>query len=298
MPGDDLHAPSDVPSGVPSDVPFDVEAMLALAESAAREAGDLIRAEEALRDQARPTVDATKSSPTDVVTATDRAVESLLRGRIAKERPGDGLLGEEDGQQPGSSRVTWVLDPIDGTVNFLYRLPVYAVSVAAVAGDPRVEGRWRPLAGCVHNPVTGETWTAAAGAGAWLDGRRLRLPPPPDLDKALVGTGFGYRAERRRAQAEVLADVLPRVRDIRRYGSASIDLCMVAVGQMDAYYETGLHVWDLAAAALVVTEAGGVIRGLGERPPGSAMVVAAGPGLVDDLADLLSEVGAERVDDT
>jgi myo-inositol-1(or 4)-monophosphatase len=264
-------------------------ALLALAEHAARRAGA------ALVDR-RPAglgVAATKSSPTDIVTEMDRMAETLLRELIGRARPADGLLGEEAGGHAGSSGLTWVLDPIDGTVNYLYGIPAYAVSVAVVDGDPGAPGGWRPLAGCVHNPASGETWTAAAGLGAHLGGRRLRLPSPPSLDRALVGTGFGYFAGRRSTQAGVIADLLPRVRDIRRIGCAAMDLCMVASGRLDVYFERGLHVWDMAAARLVVEEAGGVVRGLGAAPPHEAMVVAGASPLVDRLADELTGLGAD-----
>jgi myo-inositol-1(or 4)-monophosphatase len=275
-----------------------IAAAVELAERVAREAGELIQRGEADRAGARPLVESTKSSPTDVVTAMDRAVEDLLRHRLAQARPGDGLLGEEAGLQPGDTGMTWVLDPIDGTVNYLYRIPAYAVSVALVAGDPTVPGSWRSLAGCVHQPATGQTWTAGLGQGARLDGRPLRLPPVPELPQALVATGFGYRVERRRGQARVLSGVLPRIRDIRRIGSAALDLCGVATGTADAYYERGVNVWDIAAAALVLTEAGGVVRGLRAAPAGPEMVVGAGNPLAARLVELLEELDADTDIDT
>jgi myo-inositol-1(or 4)-monophosphatase len=269
-----------------------------LAEKIAREAGELILAGERERDGERPAVTATKSSPTDVVTAMDRAVEELLRRRLAQRRPGDAVLGEEAGLHPapadaGGGR-TWVLDPIDGTVNYLYRIPAYAVSVALVTGDPAFPGAWRPLAGCVHQPATGLTWTAAAGEGAWLGGRRLHLGQPPALGQALVATGFGYQQQRRAAQARVLAGVLPAVRDIRRIGSAALDLCAVATGTVDAYYERGVNVWDIAAAALVLTEAGGRVSGVRGAPAGPDLVLAAGEPLFGALEELLAGLDADR----
>lgn len=264
-----------------------------LAEELAREAGALILAGEAERPGERPEVESTKSSPTDVVTAMDRAVEALLRERLAVARPGDAVLGEEAGMATGSTGLTWVLDPIDGTVNYLYRMPAYAVSVAVVTGDPGVPGGWQPVAGCVHQPATGATWRAARGSGAWLGERRLWLGPAPELAQALVATGFGYRTERREGQARVLAQVLPRIRDIRRIGSAALDLCAVAGGTVDAYYERGVNVWDIAAAALVLTEAGGELVGLRGAPAGPEMVVAAGPGLRERLVDLLTGLDAD-----
>jgi myo-inositol-1(or 4)-monophosphatase len=267
--------------------------LVALAERVAREAGELILGGERERSGRRPEVESTKSSPTDVVTAMDRAVEDLLRGRLTQARPGDGLLGEEAGLQPGDTGFTWVLDPIDGTVNYLYRMPAYAVSVALVAGDPTVPGGWQSLAGCVHQPATGATWTAGLGQGARLDGRPLRLAAPPELAQALIATGFGYRVARRVGQARVLTGVLPLVRDIRRIGSAALDLCGVATGTVDAYYERGVNVWDIAAASLVLSEAGGVLRGLRGGPAGPQMVVAAGESLCATLAGLLADLDAD-----
>jgi myo-inositol-1(or 4)-monophosphatase len=268
-------------------------AAMRLAEEIAREAGELILAGERDRSGRRPEVESTKSSPTDVVTAMDRAVEELLRTRLAEARPDDGVLGEEAGGRGGSSGYTWVLDPIDGTVNYLYRIPAYAVSVALVTGDPTVPGGWQSVAGCVHQPATGSTWTAARGEGAFLGERRLRLRPVPELAQALVGTGFGYRRQRRTGQARVLAGVLPQIRDIRRIGSAALDLCGVATGTLDAYYERGVNVWDIAAAALVLTEAGGELRGLRGAAAGPEMVVAGGDPLLADLVGLLTDMQAD-----
>jgi myo-inositol-1(or 4)-monophosphatase len=265
-----------------------------LAEQVAREAGALIQSGERDRPGERPEVESTKSSPTDVVTAMDKAVEDLLRTRLAQARPGDGLLGEEAGFEPGRTGLTWVLDPIDGTVNYLYRIPAYAVSVALVEGDPTVPGAWRSLAGCVLQPATGAAWTAGSGLGARLGARRLRLAPPPELSQALVATGFGYRVERREGQARVLTGVLPRVRDIRRIGSAALDLCGVATGTLDAYYERGVNAWDIAAARLVLSEAGGQVHGLRGAPAGPDMVVGAGDPLAGRLVELLTELAADQ----
>jgi myo-inositol-1(or 4)-monophosphatase len=284
----------------------DVDALTALAEEAARAAGDLVRA----GDGSRPSVASTKSSPTDVVTAMDQASERLLRGFLAERRPDDGLFGEEEaGLRPGTTGLTWVLDPIDGTVNYLYRIPAYAVSVAVVSGDPRVSGEWQPVAGCVHHVVTGQTYTAGLGRGAREDGAVLRIGPTAggatwddageaggsgtDLSHALVATGFGYRPERRAHQARVFAEIAPHVRDLRRIGSAALDLCAVAAGRVDLYYERGLNVWDVAAAALVVREAGGTVSGLEGRPLGDRTVVAGGEALVARFAPLLVEAGAD-----
>jgi myo-inositol-1(or 4)-monophosphatase len=257
-----------------------------VAERVARAAGELI----GRGRPARVEVADTKSSPTDVVTAMDRAAEELIGDLLARARPDDALFGEEGGRTAGGSGLTWVIDPIDGTVNYLYGLPAYAVSVAVVTGDPGRAGAWWPVAGCVHNPATGETWTAASGEGAFLDGVRLDPPPAPDLAQALVGTGFGYRAQDRLAQARLLAGLLPQVRDIRRIGSAALDLCAVAGGRLDAFYERGLNVWDIAAGLLMVTEAGGTVIGPGGGPPSADLVVAAHgplPGILLSLLDRL-----------
>jgi myo-inositol-1(or 4)-monophosphatase len=269
-------------------------ALRELAERAARAAGELVRTSRAGRIR----VEDTKSSPTDVVTAADRAAEELLRDLLRAERPDDAVLGEEggaDSRAGGGSGLTWVLDPIDGTVNYLYGIPVYAVSVAVTEGTVGVPGQWSTLAGCVHNPATGETWTAARGLGATVDGDPLPTTgTPPPLDTALVCTGFGYTSQRRRAQARVVADLLPRVRDVRRIGVSSLDLCSVAAGRADAYYERGLNPWDFAAAWLVATESGVGVRGARGGPPSGELLVAARAPLVDVLGAELDRLGADR----
>jgi len=274
------------PDGLPDGV--DVAELVALAERVAREAGDLVRD----RRPAHVQVAATKSSPTDVVTAMDTAAEALLRERLTAARPDDGLHGEEGGRAAGTSGITWLIDPIDGTVNYLYDLGGYAVSVAAAVGDTTRDGAWRTVAGCVHAPSSHRTWTASLGGGAHLDGVRLVAPEPPELAGALVGTGFGYRSGRRARQARVVADLLPRIRDIRRLGSSAVDVCLVASGQLDGYYERGLNAWDIAASMLVAREAGVTVRGIDGQPPGGAMFVAARPPLVDVLAAELERLGA------
>jgi len=258
--------------------------LLALAADIARQAGlTAVR----YRSSGDVAVASTKSSPTDVVTAADAAVEAQIRASVAAHRPRDAVVGEEAGEVVGTSDLRWVVDPIDGTVNYLYGIPRYAVSIA-------VEDEAGGLVGVVHAPESGETWTAARGRGAWLDDEPISPTPCASLAQALVATGFGYRERRRRSQAEVVAQVLPRVRDIRRAGSAAIDLCDVACGRLDGYYEQGLQPWDLAAGRLVVTEAGGRVSGLGGREPGEAMVVAAGPALHEPLTALLASLDADR----
>jgi myo-inositol-1(or 4)-monophosphatase len=252
--------------------------LLALAVAVAQSGGRFIRDERPGDVKAA----ATKSSPTDVVTAMDTACERLVREQLLAARPDDGIVGEEGDDVLGTSGVTWVVDPIDGTVNYLYGIPQYAVCVAAVSGDPHDPAGHEVLVGCVHSPVLGETWTAVRGAGAYLtlDGgapRRLHVNAGVELGQVLLATGFGYESSRRRHQAAVIADLLPRVRDIRRIGSAALDLCSVASGRADAYVERGLKPWDLAAAGLVAREAGALVTGLSDAPAGEDLVVAAGP---------------------
>jgi myo-inositol-1(or 4)-monophosphatase len=248
----------------------------------------------------RPEVVATKSSPTDVVTEADRAAEALIRDLIGDARPGERILGEEGGETGSGSGVRWIVDPLDGTVNYLYGLPDWAVSVAA-----EVDGA--VVAGAVFVPRRDELFSAATGGGAWLssgalDWRGEDTAPPVKLacnagvplDRALVATGFGYEAGRRLVQGAVVAGVLPRVRDIRRGGSAAVDLCSVASGSVDAYYERGVNLWDIAAGALIASEAGAQVTGLHGRPAGPSMTLAAAPPLIGELHDLLASMDPER----
>ena len=235
----------------------------------------------------------TKSTDTDVVTVMDTRSEALLREALRIARPEDGFVGEEGADLQGSTGITWVVDPLDGPVNYLYDLPLYAVSVAAVVGSPRAPG-WRPVAGAVVSPVLGTAWTAALGLGAVRhdlttgDTAVVSIGTEAQLSHALVGTGFAYRSDTRLAQACTLVDVLPRVRDIRRLGSAATDLCLVADGRLDAYFESGLNPWDLAAGWLVLTEAGGVVVGPGASEPNTLMVVAGNRTLVEQLRTLVT----------
>lgn len=230
-------------------------------------------------------VAATKSSSTDLVTETDRAVETEIITTITGARPDDGILAEESGHRPGSSGVTWIVDPIDGTTNFFYGLPGYNISIAA-AHDGRV------VAGVVVDPVRDETFRAVRGGGATCNGVTVRGGSPPDLAHSLVGTGFSYTAERRRHQAGVVAALIGRIRDIRRQGAAALDLCAVAAGRLDGYFESGLKPWDLAAGGLMVTEAGCRISGPDGAPPDGRLVIAAAPGVFDALADALADAAA------
>jgi myo-inositol-1(or 4)-monophosphatase len=265
-----------------------VTALRDLAVRLATAAGALVR--EGRPD--RVVVAATKSSDVDPVTVMDRASEDLLREMIAAERPDDAILGEEGDDVAGTSGLTWVLDPIDGTVNYLYGVASWAVSVAVVAGPPE-PASWTVLAGCVHSVADGRTWSAGLGEGATRDGVPVRVGTPTELGSSLVGTGFGYDAARRAHQAQVLTQVLPKIRDIRRLGSAAIDLCLLADGSIDLYYERGLNPWDMAAGAVVATEAGAVVTGLRGGPAGAAMTVAGPAELVAQLAEILEAADAD-----
>lgn len=227
-----------------------------------------------------------KSTATDLVTEVDRATERWLVERLRSVRPGDAIVGEEGGDRDGSTGVRWVLDPIDGTVNFVLGLPQFAVSVAA-----EVDGR--VVAGAVCNPATGETFRATLGGGAHLGRVRLTGPRDVPLAKAVVGTGFGYDAAMRARQAAVLVPLLPTVADVRRLGAASLDLCFLAAGRLDAYFEVGLNVWDYAAGGLVATEAGCVVSGLRGQPPSEGCYAAAGPGLAAEFFARLESVHAD-----
>jgi myo-inositol-1(or 4)-monophosphatase len=263
----------------------EADELLALAVATAREAAGLVARG---RAGARDRVDV-KSSPVDMVTAVDRACEELVVSRLLGARPDDGVLGEEGASRPGTSGVRWIVDPIDGTTNFVYGLPAYAVSIAA-----EVDGQVR--AGAVLNAGTGELWTAVLGGGAHLstsDGAgpvRLAVGSPPSLEHTLVATGFGYRAEQRRAQGAVVAELLPLVRDIRRHGSAALDLCTVAAGRVDAYYELHLNPWDFAAGALVAAEAGAVVTGLPGRPFAQPLGIAVAPSVAEEFVALLDRL--------
>jgi len=253
-----------------------------LAEEIAREAGAMLLD----KRPARPEVVQTKSSPTDVVTALDRTAEDLIRSRIRAARPHDAILGEEHGTT-GDGAVRWIVDPIDGTVNFLYGLPEWSVSIA-------VEVDGQVVAAAVNVVPRGEVFTASLGNGAWLDGERLHCNTGVPLSQALIGTGFGYQPGRRAVQAEVLAHVLPRVRDVRRGGSCAADLCSVAAGRLDGFYERGPQYWDYAAGGLIATEAGAVIGGLHGKPHSPEMTICAAPGLFEELHDLLAPLNPER----
>lgn len=226
-----------------------------------------------------------KTSATDPVTEVDRAVEAQIVGALLAVRPDDGMAGEEGADRAGTSGVRWLIDPIDGTVNFLYGQPGCNVSVAA-----EVDGR--VVAGAVVDALAGEVFAAAEGLGATRDGTPIRCTTADRLGSALVATGFSYDSARRRAQAEVLTHVLPEVRDIRRVGAAALDLCWVGCGRVDAYYERGLKPWDWAAGALVAVEAGAVVGDLEQGRDLDRFTLAAAPELFGPLRDLLVSAGA------
>jgi myo-inositol-1(or 4)-monophosphatase len=226
----------------------------------------------------------TKTSATDMVSEVDRGAEAAVAEVLSACRPDDGLLGEEGTARPGSTGIRWVVDPLDGTTNYLFGIPHFGVSVAAEADGTT-------LVGIVMDPCHHETWTAVRGWGARRNGRPARVASRrSSLPTALVATGFGYRQARRAWQGTVAANVLPRVRDIRRFGSAALDLCWTAGGRYDAYYEWGLNPWDLAAGALICAEAGGRVEALEGR-----LIVATTPELFGPFCELLNEAGAMDV---
>ena len=260
--------------------------LLDIARTIALEAAELA----VTRRRAGVSVVATKSNAVDIVTQVDRDVESLIRRRLTELRPGDGFYGEESGAEKGTTGLTWVVDPIDGTVNFLYGLPNYGVSIAVVDGDPDPL-TWTALAGCVANPETGDLYAASAGGGASLNDQPISVLAAPPLSQALVATGFVYDVATRVHQGEVAARLLSEVRDIRRMGSCALDLCAVASGRIDAYYESTLSPWDHAAGVLIAQEAGALVKGWGEKNAGRELILAGAPETVVALEALLAEYG-------
>ncbi|WP_419926641.1 inositol monophosphatase family protein [Candidatus Poriferisocius sp.] len=254
-----------------------------LAAEAAGVAASLLRAEIGAQRQITA-----KSSRTDLVTDLDLACEAAIVDFLTAHRPDDAMLGEEGAGRDGTSGVRWIIDPIDGTVNFVYGHPGFGVSVAAEA-DGQV------VAGAVIDPVLNETFTAHRGGGARLNGRPTAVRPNGDPALALVATGFSYAHERRRRQAEVLGELLPLIGDIRRVGGAAVDLCTVACGRVDAFFEVGLNPWDYAAGALIAGEAGAVVQDLHGNPPSPDFVFAAAPAVADALLDLLQDAEADQL---
>ncbi len=256
-----------------------LQGLLDLAVATAREAGELIAS---MRSRGVD-VAGTKSSTVDVVTEADRACEELILGRLLGARPDDGFLGEEGDDVASTSGVTWVVDPIDGTVNYLYGLPQYAVSIAAMQ-----EGEI--VVGVVRSPLPDVEYAATLGGGATLNGVPVRVRQSPPLDQVLAATGFSYEATVRQRQGQAVARMLPQVRDIRRHGSCALDVCAVASGHCDAYVEEGVHLWDYAAAGLVAAEAGATFE-VWTTLAGKELAVCAPAAGWDDFSALVRSCG-------
>jgi len=234
----------------------------------------------------------TKSSVVDVVTQVDKDAEVLIAEFLRTHRPLDGLLGEEGLSEEGSSGLTWVVDPIDGTVNFLYGIPHYAVSIAAVEGPPE-PGQWRVVAGAIYHPGLDELFTASLGGGASLGKTALQVAKPVPLEQTLWLTGFAYSTRHREVQADLVKHILPKVRDIRRMGTASLDLAAIAAGRGNVYFERTLSPWDHAAGELLVTEAGGAVSGVAGRPAGREGLLAGHPEMVEKFLAEIEAFGGD-----
>jgi len=235
----------------------------------------------------------TKSTATDVVTLMDKRAEAFIVAELGKQRPDDAILGEEGANHPGTSGLQWVLDPIDGTVNYLHQLPHWCVSIGLVE-----ESTGQALAGVVYVPTLDHMYISSRGLGAWViergNSRQLKVSECNDLAQALIGTGFGYSSTRRASQARVLQEVLPKVADIRRLGSCAVDLCLVADGVLDGYYERGVNAWDYAAGELIAREAGALASGLLGNSIGNDMIVVANPAIHSQLVAILESNQADR----
>lgn len=260
---------------------------LALAMTIATGAGKL------LLDRPDDLVVSTKSTATDVVTLMDQRAEAFIVSELGKHRPKDAILGEEGANQTGTSGLQWVIDPIDGTVNYLHKVPHWCVSIGLME-----ESTGQALAGVVYVPVLDHMYISSRGLGAWIvdsgNPRKLKVSDCTELSQALMGTGFGYSSTRRASQARVLQEVLPNVADIRRLGSCAIDLCLVADGVLDGYYERGVNAWDHAAGELIAREAGAISSGLFGKPIGNDMIVVANPAIHGDLVAILETNQADR----
>ena len=254
---------------------IDLHKLLTLAISVSNEAASLLASRPSNFDIHQ------KSSAVDFATQMDHASEKLIVERILAARPHDGIIGEEGAQRQSTSGITWVIDPLDGTVNYFYDLPGWNVSIAAKDGDG-------VLVGVVNAPSINSLWTATRGGGAFKNGAPIRATNPVTLDRALLGTGFSYSVETRVGQAQLVESLIPRIRDLRRNGAAAVDLCQVASGSLDGYFEKDLKEWDLAAGGLIATEAGALVTGRHGGAPGQEMVIAAGPAL---HSLLLTEIG-------
>jgi myo-inositol-1(or 4)-monophosphatase len=251
--------------------------LLALATGVAHEAGAGLR-----EFFGRALAISAKSTPTDLVSEADVSTERLIRARLETARPDDAIMGEEGDDRPGTSGLRWVVDPLDGTVNFLFGIPQWCVSIAC-------EDSRGAVAGVVFDPMRGETWAASRDGAATLDGAPISSREPEELSTALVATGFGYDAAVRESQARVLARLLPRVRDVRRLGAAALDLAWTAGGRYDAYYERGVKHWDVAAGALICARAGLDVRDLPPAPPAERGMLVAPPAIVEELLALVRD---------
>jgi len=255
------------------------EALRQLAEDVAREAGDGLRTAFGRLSELQVS---TKSSPSDWVSEADTQTEELIRARLDAARPDDAILGEEGDDKPGTTGLRWVVDPLDGTVNFLFGIPIWAVSVAVEDADG-------VLAGVVYDPMADELWSAARDGDPAMNGAPVRSPVRADLGTALVATGFGYDSAVRERQAAVVARLLPQVRDVRRLGSAALDLAWLAAGRYDAYYEFGINHWDVAAGALICERAGLAVHHFPADPPAGPGMVAGAAALVEALVPILTD---------
>ena len=248
------------------------EQLLDLALRVGKKAADLL--------SARPDVleVSTKSSDVDIVTQMDKAAEALIVSSILDERPSDGMIGEEGANRESTSGITWVIDPLDGTVNYFYGLPGWNVSIAAKDKDGVVVG-------VVFSPTINSTWWATRGGGSFHNGKKIECRDSSELSRALLATGFAYESEKRTFQLQFINTLLPKMRDIRRVGAAAVDLSFVAAGNVDAYFESGLNEWDLAAGGLIAQEAGAVVTQ--HLVEGQNFTLAAGPHLHQILKNTL-----------
>jgi fructose-1,6-bisphosphatase/inositol monophosphatase family enzyme len=250
----------------------------AIAEQLARAAGDM-----ALAGRKSGIVTATtKSSPTDMVTQYDKASEDMITAGLRELRPDDGIVGEEGASREGTSGITWHIDPIDGTSNFYFDIPMWAVSIGAVDDNG-------PIAGAVYAPALGDMFTAARGEGATLNGNRISVRENNLLSDALVCTGFSYHVSQREAHARRVATMVGQIRDIRRFGAAAIDLCFVACGRLDAYFEEHLNSWDLIAGQVIATEAGALVTNYSGDTATPQEVLASQPGVQKALIQLIAD---------
>jgi myo-inositol-1(or 4)-monophosphatase len=273
--------------------PADPAELRLLAERLAREAGTAALAGRRSLPVGQPPAHDTKSSATDPVTEFDRAAEAHIVAELRRLRPDDAIIGEEGAADSGTSGVAWHIDPIDGTANFLYDLPAWCTSVAAVVADGPITNA---LAGAVYLPVTDEMFAAHRRGGATLNGTLVRASGADDVATALVGTGFSYLTDRRVVQAGRISRLLPQVRDIRRYGSAAIDLAFVACGRLDAYFEEHLNSWDMAAGLLIAAEAGAIVSDFAGDLPDERSAIAAAPGVHAALLAAISDASLTGTD--